>query len=768
MNRSSIQTRAAAALLGVAIAVINPRSAAGAAPAAEVDPVMHPKPFSVLSPGRVGVLLDPTQWPEELAGQARSLTVRLRENGELLDETTLDDIPSHKIAVSFDLPGDPQGRNLELICRVTTADGETVEVAVEHQVPTTPEWRGRFDVPDDFVPDPWTALELGDDTTIACWGRRYVFGRSPFPQQILVGDTEILSGPMRLLIDGKPMWNTQPVRVESRTPARIVLSQIGRVGGIGVVARTTIEFDGFVWCVLRLEPQRATQLDQVQVTIPIRDEVARFFHVDGKWAEKRWGAVAERSEFPATLDERHYYWLGNDDVGLCWMTDGLRKFRPAEGGRVRVGFREGDGGQEGFFLPWSQPDTLREPLELRFGLQATPTRPTYHRLIRPRTTHNTPPDKFTLVGSPQVRTVVEVSLKGKFNYPPYDDDAQMIQNWIDGYHARGITYLAYQYISGEIHTEPYDRYWGDWLSSMPPERFIERHDGERGRGWTDMCLNSSYSDFYLHNIDIMTREFGADGVYLDGTIQERICERGDIHGPECVDTWPLLASREHLKKLRYLVQKNRGAEAFLWGHTSDIKIGPLVSLMDIMFEGENYGLPHSYDAMTPAVLRSQFGRQWGVDTIIMPQLTKRGRHQIPPERFIGAVALHGVQSTDGFLTPEARERLMYPLWDAVDELRVLGAPFRGYWEQEIVTEATGLPVSLYLAEEQGRCLVVIANQSEDAATYQLRYHADRIDGGPRLAHVTERLSGDAVPCAGDRVDVSLGPWEFALLDVQLD
>ena len=51
-----------------------------------------------------------------------------------------------------------------------------------------------------------------------------------------------------------------------------------------------------------------------------------------------------------------------------------------------------------------------------------------------------------------------------------------------------------------------------------------------------MCLNSSYSDFYLHNIDIMTSEFGADGVYLDGTIQERICHRGDIHGPECVNT----------------------------------------------------------------------------------------------------------------------------------------------------------------------------------------------------------------------------------------
>ncbi len=651
-------------------------------------------PFYVLETGTLGVLADFSRLPVSPVDSPATARFRVLSGSREIALEVLDPVAALSVPVYFRLDGDRPPGDLEISCRLTCG-GEAWEETVVYGIPPRPDWLGKYEVDDDTVPFPWPPLRVEAGPTIACWNRRYVFGADPLPVDIRVGGKSILAGPIALNItspEGEPVWEKGPVEIIRQAPGRIVLAKRGRIASIALRVETAIEFDGFAWTTIRLDPDRPTDIDRIRIELPVPAEIARFFHVNGEWGEKLFGAVSRRGRFPVLQEERNYHWLGNDHVGLCWLTDSFAGWQAPDPG-PRIGFEKKDGQWIGFLSPWRHRARLATERTVSFGFQATPTRPPPRRPIRALLCYNTPPERLSYPVAGYGDTVVEMSLKGKMNYPPFPKDAERIRSWIAGYEKKGMKFLIYQYIDGGTETDAYERYWGDWVTRMPPDRVQWRTVTAK------CCLASSWSDYYCRILDTMMGEYGASGIYLDG-VMARPCQRGTYHGKSCsVDRWPILVAREHFKKVLTIARRHKGEESILLGHVSLGTIAPLAGLMDAHLKGENYGAPLSYDDMTPDVLRAEFGRQWGPQSIILPQLTKK--QAIPIGRFLGITALHGIHTAPSFLPPEERTRILFPMWEAIDEMTGKGAEFHPYFEQESFVEKTGRPVSFYLDRNTG-------------------------------------------------------------------
>jgi hypothetical protein len=363
--------------------------------------------------------------------------------------------------------------------------------------------------------------------------------------------------------------------------------------------------------------------------------------------------------------------------------------------------------------------------------------------------------------------VQEVTPLDQFNFPPYPHQAESYKKWIKEYHALGIKFVYYQYPSTEVSTDEYHDYWGDWIITMPPSTY-PRRGGWRGTAWTPCCFNSSWSDYYCHVADVMTGEYGADGIYFDGIMQERICQRPEAHGPECDRTWPLFVSREHIKKLQYVVQRNRGREAFLWGHSSDMKLAPFSGLMDLLYEGENYGGVIKYEDITMSAIRAQFGRQHGPLSVFCPQLTTK--EMIPPTRLIGLLLLHGVEPVPRAMPQETLDNVIYPMFEVLDEYTDTTATFVPYYKQNAFTDLEGKPISAYVSHDGARVLLVLANQSDRprGVTYQITFHPELHDGPQTIVSATDRLGDEDIRLDRNYINHVVETWNMRLIELKLE
>lgn len=66
-----------------------------------------------------------------------------------------------------------------------------------------------------------------------------------------------------------------------------------------------------------------------------------------------------------------------------------------------------------------------------------------------------------------------------------------------------------------------------------------------------------------------------------------------------------------------------------------------------------------------------------------------------------------------------------------------------------------------------RSLLVLANQSPEAVTYQIQYHPEMYREDARIVSVQEHLAGQRVRTTDRHIDLTLNAWAFRLVEVQL-
>ena len=80
--------------------------------------------------------------------------------------------------------------------------------SVKFATPPKPLWRDfKEGIPDSTVPAPWEPVELnGKEVTL--WGRRFIFGNSPLPEQIFSKGQPLLASPMKVILAPAPAKST--------------------------------------------------------------------------------------------------------------------------------------------------------------------------------------------------------------------------------------------------------------------------------------------------------------------------------------------------------------------------------------------------------------------------------------------------------------------------------------------------------------------------------------------------------------------------------
>ncbi len=170
----------------------------------------------------------------------------------------------------------------------------------------------------DKVPARWQAVKakVNQDKSIAITaaGKKFIFSNSVFPDQIKIGNIELLASPARLIKDGKNCRNFKSdVKLASHDVKKAVLTGNLRVGNQLFNGRCEIEFDGL--CRLTLHPVLDSPRPKVascRLLFPLNPRIAKLGKVGGFAGE-----IKEKKGKSWTFP----LWVGNEDAGLCMFTD---------------------------------------------------------------------------------------------------------------------------------------------------------------------------------------------------------------------------------------------------------------------------------------------------------------------------------------------------------------------------------------------------------------------------------------------------------------
>jgi hypothetical protein len=720
------------------------------------------KPFYALKSGKMGVLVDLSKMPVDPINDISSLDITVKsDGGQTIGSASYKTVPGWSFSKFVKMRPVKSGEKFLITAVFNSKDKKSYTSKNRYTIPEKPEWMVKNNPPSDFVPYPFTPVKFNNGT-VEVWNRKYVFGNNSFPQAIWIGDQQVLKGPIEFNVvteSGKVDESGGKLSVTQTHKSYVEMEKKSENNDVVLKVKTRVEYDGFIEFNIEVLPKQPVLIRKIQLAVPILKKHAIFYHHNGDWGEKLFGRIKTLIAGPKQ-PERNYYWIGDDDKGIYWLTESFNKWQ-VEGGELKTGVFENKDYYLAFLTPLSKPVTVDKPMKFRFGLGATPSRPPYHKNIRGFIRYNTSPELFTKHFKWPVATegdtMITMFLKEKMNCPPLKKNQEKIKAWIKGYRKLGIKYLIYHFIDCEVDSEAYKKLWGDWVNNMPPVLKTRKKVN------AECCLNSSWSEYQAHVLDTMMRDYDADGIYFDG-VMARDCNRHEAHGEKCREyNWQIFAAREHFKRMLYVARRNKGKESILWGHTS---LGaPLDGLMDVCLKGENYGHPLPYDDLTPDVMRAEFGKQWGPLNIILPELTKK--QMIPPTRFLGLIALHDVDAAPCWLPQETMDKFLFPMWKILEGFKTRQSEFFPYYKQKCLLDKKGKPVSFYYNAARNKYLIIIVNQSAKPAEFVLSYNPSLAPVKKGIKSVKDLLNNISLNIKGNIINVPTGAWGFKLLECDL-
>ncbi len=616
------------------------------------------------------------------------------------------------------------------------------------------------------VPAPWEPVEVGG-LTVKTWNRIYRLGRGQV-QSITTAGEQILARPLGLVAEsgGAALRHSRDWTLVEQTPQQAVFESELALGEARIPQRLTIEYDGF----MRLDATvpAGTSLDRLELQAPVRAPIAKYrrnssqqerYYVSGDFAPGAWPAA-----------EVYDVWLGNEYLGLNVIYEGCIGW-PTESDETQVELSASD--DEAVFTAHiaREPVTLDRPLNLSFGIIATPVRPMAENWrtnwrLSPRVGEIPDPEVAEEFGAEQA--VIWWSERPDtprwFAFPePTAPDA--FRAMVDDYHARGVKVVVYDNLTNISPNVPEAiEYSGEWFHRptpallpdpdhpAPPERWL--HANLRNPDWIDFIIG-----WEARVID----EYGVDGWYYDEAV------------PYAMDgTHPVFAYREACRRA-WVALHDRKPEGGIITHMSGHYTAAFLSFSDAMLQGEQYRWPLPHWQVRndyTQVLKLDYARteltgiNLGVVPVFLPEFSgARGgeRNRRNTEHLLAVTRLHDMLVWPIWCDPEP----IRELWQAQDERFGIGEPdveFLPYWEEPpAVTDVEDVLVSGY--RRPGRGLLVVSNfLGHEDRTVTVRPNA-AVLGFERAFTAADLLTGEpiAVEAGALRLDLPEGRARYVVL-----
>ncbi|MCC7493887.1 MAG: hypothetical protein IT204_16140 [Fimbriimonadaceae bacterium] len=276
-----------------------------------------------------------------------------------------------------------------------------------------------------------------------------------------------------------------------------------------------------------------------------------------------------------------------------------------------------------------------------------------------------------------------------------------------------------------------------------------------------VCYNSVWQNFLLEQIAHAVREYGVDGVYLDGTIEPWGCSNAQ-HGCGYVGpdgqrrpTWPIRAVRRLMERMHCFLTLTRGS-ALIDAHQSLCLMTPTLSWCSGYWDGEQLTSniaagQQPLEYLPLATFRAEFmGRQFGVPAMF---LNYAGR-PFQPSQAMAFSLLHDVLPRGSGL--DAVQAFVTPVWRAFDRFGRAGARFYGYWDPALPVSGGTATVKVSAWVRSGGELLVVSNLGQTAAAVDLGFRR-------RPLRAVDALTGQVYPLTAGRLRLTLPTLGYRLI-----
>jgi len=594
--------------------------------------------------------------------------------------------------------------------------------------PRPPKWLGNTLGITDKVPQPWTAL-VRDGNKVSMWGRQYDWGASLFPGSMLTQGKELLSRPITLkaTVSGRPAeLAAGAMEWKEVNPGRLEFEGAGKLAGLTVRAKWWLEYDGYGWCKLSIKGPSQQKLESLRLEVPLRPGMATLETMNlGGDHLARSGKVRPLS---LNITGAPVIWLGNEVGGLQWsaetdrtwkMNNKTHKIEVIPGEKevlLRINFVD-------------HPIALGRPLEIEFGLEATPVKP------QPEDFR----ERYTVEGfwaphwTPERRFTLELKKDWKKDFATWKK--------IFPYHNLTIMW------SGTPELKYFGTEWG-----TTPQGFagsVCRASGSLIEYWL-----WKWKTILDRNPEFARR---ISGIYMD-TCQPAYC-LNEIHGcavrnenGELLGRYPLLAAREYQKRLYVMMQQEHPDYQFVQHQSSATHMSQLAFVHQYV-SGEHLGSAgggairrdcnyYNVPWFTFEGIQSEFmGWNLGFFPVFLPQPSRTiggttgdvnklvkilGPAGIPAsEHVIGMLLIHDIPVWGAYMNPLPFDRVAAVKkrfgWDREVQ-------FLPYWNNsEYVTlESSAAPVKCSLFKRPGKVLAVVVNNSNAEAEVTVKLNLEAL------------------------------------------
>lgn len=575
---------------------------------------------------------------------------------------------------------------------------------------------------------PWRSITW-QDGLVSLWNKTYSMNGAGLADRIVNSARPQLAGPMALeaVIDGHTVTLTGPAPAAVRTsPAAIDLAGEARASNLTVNTNTRVEFDGFVWNTMTVQPTKGNVGRLSLVVAMPESEGSLFVTTSGGWSSS-FGDTPEKwdsreSSLPSMKGNFvPYIFLTDSERGFTVFADNEKGWR-LDPALPTQELRRHDGLVTVRVHFINRPGPIDRPLTIQYGWMVTPQKP------QPAEWRGYVIDykKYFPQSTPVYWNDADWDVLWPYYSSPYPHSYEKSRTLLNGNSSHGVTgcvgniaHAIARYVDYKgRHFEALAADWGN----VP---------GKTDNG--DIARSRGPNDFDLFHFDRWSKLSGLGCLYFDENYLSEdwnYLTGGAYLLPDgkVQPGYDYLGLREYNKRLRYMFYSNGKPAPNLWEHTTG---GHAVYawMPDVSMEGENVeptDLSSDYiDRLPSSRLRSiGMGRNLGAAPFVMCQASRHASGEVSKflvHQFVGWVLAHDVLPEQvAFWPPLAAE---LELWR--DDVR-----FLPWWVKGSGVESTvsGILASAHL--RTGEAVLWIVNTNHEDKIARIRIDARKIGLDP--------------------------------------
>ena len=720
-----------------------------------------------------------------------------------------------------------QGKVVDAVARIVAPDGRTFKKVYAHKSLKKPDWVHTTEGYSDDVLPPWTPVETttkaDGSVAVDVWGRTYLFGESPFLNQVETGGAPLLRAPITLAgrADGKAVaWGNAQYQLAAHSRKDAKLTQTRGGDALALRVNTTLEYDGFTLFDCEVKAQRNTSLEELTLNIPLDSRYATLMTGAFVYPPKLKPRIPMAESFGGAVQGDMAFrfspsiWVGNEKGGLTWHAESDEDWRYADNLKAIELLPSGDVTTfRAHFV--NVPTQLKkgETLTYRFALLATPVKPMLRDPWDLRIVRSEPygkdldlPTRFEPDGRPTLQAMADAGVRHLFTnvndiwpwpMPVHEQFSLALHRMFNAVHASGLRahdYMIHQRVP--VNVPEFDGH-GRNMARQPMRWYVQNGPAAKGatrpgpltvdygansQGAVMHCAQSlALQDAYIHSLAQRLDTFGDDGIYLDGSCAAPPCQNRE-HGCGYVrkdgtvaPTYPVFGAREFMRRI-YTVVKTRRPEGVVDLHQSFYFFPCSMAYSDVYWTGEHWwhlkhtGAEHIPDELPLARYRAEFmGYPFGLAANTLA-------YRLGPQIKVAAISLlHDVPvrpSSGGHKALDMKIAkydsyfgAMIRIWKLRDDFGMKDAEKLFYWEnQDVVAVSPENCHATLFTHPQNGVVAFVANLRRDTQPVELAFNMGRLNLNGKKLETINALTGEPLLLGNDgKLTVKLGSMEWAYI-----